>query len=76
MRTKRRGGVDLGDARWNGRSGRLVLAPPYPRGGINGNHLLFRWREGGTRYQLSLHAWEPLTETVAALRAIVGSLPR
>jgi hypothetical protein len=75
-RTKRRTGLDLGPARWNGRRGRLVLAPPYPRGGIDGNHLLFRWRQGGADYQLGLHAWEPFTETVATLRAIVGSLPQ
>jgi hypothetical protein len=76
MRTKRRAGVDLGPARWNGRSGRLILAPPFPRGGINGNHLLFRWRDGRVVYQLGLHGWEPFTETVATLRAVVASLPR
>jgi hypothetical protein len=75
MRTARRTGIDLGPARWNGRDGRLVLAPPYPRGGIDGNHLLFRWREAGGLYQLGLHAWEPFTETVATLRAMVASLP-
>jgi hypothetical protein len=75
MRTNRRTGIDLGAVGWNGRDGRLVLAPPYPRGGINGNHLLFRWSEGGADYQLGLHAWEPFTETVATLRAMVESLP-
>lgn len=75
MRTKRRAGLDLGPVRWNGRPGRLILAPPFPRGGINGNHLLFRWSEGDLQYQLGLHAWEPFTEAAATLRAIVGSLP-
>lgn len=71
----RRVGLDLGPAQWNGRDGRLVLAPPFPHGGIEGNHLLFHWRKGATDYRLSLHAWEPFTETVASLRAIVFSLP-
>jgi hypothetical protein len=39
-----------------------------------GNHLVFRW---GTdrRYVVSLHAWEPLAEAAATLRAIVASTP-
>ena len=41
-----------------------------------GNHLIFRWREHGRTYALGLHAWEPLSEAVATLRAIVDSLPR
>jgi hypothetical protein len=65
----------FGAARWHGRRGRLLLAPPYPRGGIMGNHLVFRWREGRRGYALSLHAWEPLTETAETLQRVVGSLP-
>jgi hypothetical protein len=75
VRMKRRVGLDLGPARWGGRDGRLILAPPFPLGGIDGNHLLFRWRVGGTGYQLGLHSWEPFTETVATLRAVIESLP-
>jgi hypothetical protein len=76
IRMKRRAGLDLGPARWGNLDGRLILAPPFPLGGIDGNHLLFRWSDGGTGYQLGLHAWEPFTETVATLRAVVESLPR
>jgi hypothetical protein len=40
-----------------------------------GNHLVFRWREGRREYVVSLHAWEPLTEAAATLKAIVASTP-
>jgi hypothetical protein len=76
MHTKRRVGLDLGSVRWSGRSGRLILAPPVPFGGVEGNHVIFNWREGGIDYRLSLHAWEPFMESVATLRATVGSLPQ
>ena len=36
----------------------------------------FRWSSGAGDYLVSLHAWEPLTEAVATLQAIVESLPR
>jgi hypothetical protein len=73
---RRKRAVLLGRPAWAGRNGDLVLAPPFEAGGgINGNHLVFRWREGGTRYALSLHGWEPFSETVPVLRALVESLP-
>lgn len=65
----------LGKRSWGGRSGELDLAPPYPHGGVNGSHLLFRWDEGGNDHAVSLHAWEPLTEAEAALRETVLSIP-
>jgi hypothetical protein len=71
----RRAGIVLGSRTWNARHGRLLLAPPYPTGGIVGSHLVFRWRDGGARYDLTLHAWRPLPEAVATLEAIVASLP-
>lgn len=61
--------------RWGGRSGSLVLAPPYPLGGINGDHLIFTWREGKTEYAVGLHAWEPFTETAATLESVIESIP-
>ena len=71
MRRARSRTYALGPARWGGRAGRLYLAASYPRGGWLGNHLIFRWRTGRSDYVVSLHAWEPLTETAATLRAIV-----
>jgi hypothetical protein len=65
----------LGRPSWNGRHGELALAPAFPAGGSQGNHLVFRWRQGGAEYVLGLHAWEPLSEAVATLRRMVGSLP-
>jgi hypothetical protein len=61
--------VAFGPRTWRGHSGVLVLGDCY------GNHLCFRWREGGVRRQIDLHGWEPFTETVATLRRIVASTP-
>lgn len=73
LRRERNRALSLGSVLWNGRRGRLLLAAPYPRGGIMGNHLVFRWREGRREYALSLHAWEPLTEAAETLQRIVAS---
>jgi hypothetical protein len=56
--------------------GSLILAPPYLYGGMAGNHLIFRWNEGGRSYAVSIHAWEPFLATVETLRRIVQSIPR
>jgi hypothetical protein len=61
----------LGVRRWAGQKGSLELAPPYLRGGMLGNHLIFRWHARRREHLMSLHAWEPLTEAVGVLRAIV-----
>jgi len=77
--------VDLGRRRkvalllarpaWNDTNARLVLAPPYPDGGVNGDHLVYLWRVDGVAYAVSLHAWRPLREATATLRAVVESIP-
>ncbi len=72
---KRRSGLTLGPREWDGRAGELLLAASYPHGGIQGDHLVFQWTEGDRDYSLSLHAWEPLDETEATLKAVVESLP-
>ena len=72
----RRGAALLGRREWDGRSGRLVLAPSYPFGGVNGDHLIFRWTATGADHAVSLHAWAPLADAEATLRAVVGSIPR
>lgn len=64
----------FGRRTWGGRTGRLYLGPPYgSNGGMLGNHLIFRWRDGEVDYVISLHAWEPLTEAASVLRRIVES---
>jgi hypothetical protein len=65
--------IFFGAVVWGGRRGTLVLAPAYPVGGEEGDHLIFRWRRGATGYAIGLHAWEPLTRAEATLRAIVES---
>jgi hypothetical protein len=60
---------------WEGRRGRLLLAAPYPRGGLLGDHLIFRWRDGRREYAASLHEWKPFQETVDTLEAVVASMP-
>jgi hypothetical protein len=61
--------ISLGERAWTANPGRLVF------GDCLGNHLCYRWRQDGRRYQIDLHAWEPVTQTVKVLRAIVRSTP-
>jgi hypothetical protein len=75
VRPERVRSLSFGRVTWSGLAGDLFLAPSYPRGGMLGNHLVFRWGAARNRYVVSLHAWEPLTEAVATLKAIVGSTP-
>ena len=69
------GGLFLGSPHWGGRSGSLVLEPPYPHGATDSNHLVFSWKQSGRSYAVGLHAWETLLESVATLRALVESFP-
>lgn len=75
LQERRRAPLFLGRVSWAGKRGDLVLAPPFPRGGIEANHLRFTWREGRTVYGVSLHGWEPFTEVRPLLRAVVQSIP-
>jgi hypothetical protein len=68
---KRRTPLLLARPSWRGADGALVLAPSFPRGGIHGDHLVYRWSQGDADYALSLHAWKPLEDAVATLRAVV-----
>lgn len=66
----------LGRRTWGGKRGELILAPPYESVvSIHGGHVLFVWGEGKAGYVLSLHAWEPFTESERTLQAIVESIP-
>ena len=75
LRQERASPVSFGRAHWAGRLGRFYLMPSWPRGGMLGNHLVFSWREHLRRYALSLHGWEPLTESAVTLRKMVEALP-
>jgi hypothetical protein len=63
----------LGVVRWGSYSGQLVLAPSYPAGGMMGDHLIFHWTARAGDRMISLHGWEPFTNVVATLHAIVLS---
>lgn len=76
VREARPSALLLGQVTWGTRRGSVALAPPYPAGGSQGNHVLFRWRAPGTTYVLGMHAWEPFSEAFATLRRVVESLPR
>jgi hypothetical protein len=52
--------ISLGDVRWAGHNGQLILAPSYPGGGEVGSHLVFTYRHGGTYLGVSLHPWPSL----------------
>jgi hypothetical protein len=66
--------VFVGTYRWGGRAGSVVLAPGYPAGGQQGDHLIFRWRRHGVGFAVGLHAWEPLTRAMTVLEAMIESI--
>jgi hypothetical protein len=70
---RRTAAISFGRVRWGGRSGLLFLAPPVFHGGQLGDHLVFEWGAGDSRLLYSLHAWLPLADAVATLRALVES---
>lgn len=66
--------MDLGTFTWGGHAGTQYLAPEFPEGGIDGGHLVFAWNEGDVEAAVSLHAWRPLEQAVATLKAVVSSI--
>ncbi len=68
--------VMLGRVTSGRKAGTVVLAPAYPNGGSQGNHVVFRWRAGQTTFLVGMRAWEPFTEAYATLRRVIESLPR
>lgn len=75
VKDKRKEPLLLDTPAWAGLQGSLVLAPSFPWGGIDGDHLVFRWEEESRSYAVSLHAWKPLGESTATLKAVVESIP-
>ena len=66
--------MSLGFRTWGGRKGELVLAAPYPFGGLESDHVIFVWNEGSDERAISVHGWLPIKESVENLRAIVRSV--
>jgi hypothetical protein len=73
LRAKRDEPISFGLVTWGSARGLLFLVPPFPTGGSLGNHLVFVRKSGPVSRAVSLHAWEPLTEAAATLRAITLS---
>jgi hypothetical protein len=71
---KRTRAIFVGAYTWAGKSGTVVLAPTYPGGGEQGNHLIFRWHRSNVGCAVGLHGWEPLSQALATLRAMVRSI--
>jgi hypothetical protein len=71
---KRHAAILSDETTWFGRTGQLVLAPSFPTGGIDGDHIIFRWQEGELAYAISIHGWAPLGESIKTLKEIVGSI--
>ena len=71
---KRADPLYLGRIRWGERTGALVLAPSFPTGGIEGDHLMFGWEDRDVDYAISIHAWKPLDQCAATLKSIVASI--
>ena len=66
----------LGGITWGGRHGILSLVPPFSQlDSIHSGHLVFCWHDKNVVRLVSLHAWAPLSETRATLRALVASIP-
>jgi len=61
--------ISLGRRDWTVNSGKLIFGDCFE------NHLCYRWRQHERGYQIDLHAWEPVAQTVRVLRAIVVSTP-
>ena len=64
----------IGSYRWGGKIGTVVLAPSYPMGGEQGDHLIFRWKRDSVRFAVGLHGWEPLSQTMATLKTMIASI--
>lgn len=67
--------LSLGRRRWAGIHGKLSLAPSqgrYPL--VYFHYLVLRWGDAGGETAIGLHAWEPFTETVQTLHALVDRL--
>jgi hypothetical protein len=59
--------------RWGRVRGELLQDRSDPS--VPGGRLVVRWQSRGVDYAVALHAWEPLREATATLRALVESTP-
>jgi hypothetical protein len=57
----------LGHPEWAGHHGTLTIGDCF------GDHVCYRWRSEGRNFLISMHAWSPLTQTLAVLARVVTS---
>jgi hypothetical protein len=71
----RRRPIALGPRTWSGIQGELSLTPTsyYDLGELS-DLVVFRWRDAAGSRAVGVNVWEPLTDSVATLRAIVSML--
>jgi len=71
----RTGELFLGRRRWAGLDGQLSLTPSQGRVPlVYFRYLLFRWHDANGESAIGLHAWEPFSETVQTLHALIDRL--
>jgi hypothetical protein len=71
----RRRPIALGPRAWSGLRGELSLTPSsYADEGELSDLVVFRWRDSAGDHAVGVNVWEPLTDAVATLRAIVSTL--
>jgi hypothetical protein len=71
----RRRPIALGPRMWSGIRGELSLTPSvYAAQEELADLVVFRWRDAAGDHAIGLNVWEPLTDSVATLRAIVSTL--
>jgi hypothetical protein len=59
----------VGTTSIHGRRAAIFKAPPYPKGGIHGDHSIVMWNEGGHGYLVSTHSeTSPRAATRTAIR--------
>ena len=61
----------VGSRELGGHGGELYRGRP---GGLHHSHIVFVWRDGGTRYAASLHGWDSPEATIELLDRLVASL--
>jgi hypothetical protein len=67
--------IALGPRTWSGIGGKLSLTPSlYAAQGELSDLVVFRWRDAAGAHAVGVNVWEPLTDAVATLRAIVSTL--
>lgn len=65
--------IVLGHPHWTeGPRGTLSLGDSY----CFLDHACYRWTDGRLHYQISMHAWDPLPQTLAVFADVVRSIPR